>query len=286
MTLPRDRDLERLLDDDGGEFGTLYRRLPRAEPPRRLDRAVLGNAARAVRGQAPRRHRWVVAFGSAAGVVLAAGIAWHIGQDALREQSQNESARGVPIIVPVEPITAPARRRHADEISNADANLPASTPPEPEPPAKPAHQKKLEREARAKATPPAPTPTVAQPSPAAALMPAPTPFPDTAMQRDEAPQAAAAAAAASRAPASAPSAQAADSREQAAAARVRGGGAPAPSSSAELRRDMQLAPDDWLAHIQQLLRQGRRQQAIESLRLFHDAHPQHPLSAGLQALLE
>ena len=54
----------------------------------------------------------------------------------------------------------------------------------------------------------------------------------------------------------------------------------------ELRRDMQLAPDDWLAHIHQLLRQGRRQQAIESLRLFHNAHPQRPLPVELQALLE
>lgn len=84
----------------------------------------------------------------------------------------------------------------------------------------------------------------------------------------------------------APGAQTSDSREQDTSTRMRGSGAPAPSSSVELRRDMQLAPDAWLAHIHQLLRQGRRQQAIESLRLFRNAHPQYPLSAELQALLE
>jgi hypothetical protein len=61
---------------------------------------------------------------------------------------------------------------------------------------------------------------------------------------------------------------------------------PSPTSSAELRRDMQLAPEDWLAHIQQLLRQGRRQQAIESLQLFRRAHPDWQLSDELRALSE
>ncbi|HEY0178003.1 MAG TPA: hypothetical protein VGC30_00030, partial [Dokdonella sp.] len=69
---PPDDALERLLEDGGGELGALYRRLPRAEPPRRLDRSVLGDAARAVRGARPRRHRWLVALGTTAGVALAA----------------------------------------------------------------------------------------------------------------------------------------------------------------------------------------------------------------------
>ena len=42
------RDPDDLLRDGGGEIGDLYRRLPRYEPPRRLDRAVLNEAARAV----------------------------------------------------------------------------------------------------------------------------------------------------------------------------------------------------------------------------------------------
>ncbi len=85
-----DRDLDDLLGDDGGRFGGLYRRLPRYEPPRRLDRAVLGEAARAVHsGKPPRRQRWIVGVGSAAGLVLAAGIAWRIGHD--RDESERRS---------------------------------------------------------------------------------------------------------------------------------------------------------------------------------------------------
>ncbi len=227
-----------------------------------------------------------MAFGSAAGVVLAAGIAWHVGQDALREQSLHESTQGAAVVVPVEPITS-SRRQHADAISNMDAIVPAPIPAEPEPAAKPAQLKKAEQQALAKPAS-AQAKAAARPAspPLAAPMSAPSPFPAVPMQRMDAVPAAPATAMTPAETGNTPSAQAADSRETAAPARMRGSGAPAPSSSMELRRDMQLAPDDWLAHIHQLLRQGRRQQAVESLRLFHNAHPQHPLSAELQTLLE
>ena len=81
-----ERDVDELLGKDGGEIGHLYRRLPRYEPPRRLDRAVLGEAARAVHsGKPPRRQRWIVGYvGSAVRAwSLAAGIAWRIGHDAM-----------------------------------------------------------------------------------------------------------------------------------------------------------------------------------------------------------
>ncbi|HEY0178987.1 MAG TPA: hypothetical protein VGC30_05080, partial [Dokdonella sp.] len=58
----------------------------------------------------------------------------------------------------------------------------------------------------------------------------------------------------------------------------------APTSSIELRRDLQLAPDEWLAHVRELLHEGRRQQAIESLRLFRRAHPRAPLPPELEPL--
>jgi hypothetical protein len=59
-----------------------------------------------------------------------------------------------------------------------------------------------------------------------------------------------------------------------------------PSSSVELQRDMQLAPDDWLSHIRELMQQDRRQQAVESLRLFVRAHPDLEVPADLQPLLD
>jgi len=49
---------------------------------------------------------------------------------------------------------------------------------------------------------------------------------------------------------------------------------------------MQLAPRDWLAHIRDLMRQGRRQQATESLRLFVQTHPDQRVPADLRELLE
>lgn len=281
MNLPRDpeRDLDRLLDEGGGELGTLYRRLPRVEPPRRLDRNVLGQAARAVRGKTPRRHRWLIGFGSAAGIVLAAGIAWQIGQEA----SQQHTTRSAPQVIPVQPISEPAQRRHehaADaqlQIVVPQAAAPAAAPaPQPRSPAeKPAAQRSA---VAPKARGVAPAAEKALP-PVAAPESAPAPFAAE-------PSAPVAAPAAAGAPAQALEGEARKSTEsdRAALPRARSAVPPAPSTSVELRRDMQLAPQDWLAHIRQLLQQGRRQQAIESLRLFRRAHPDWQLPTELEAL--
>jgi len=291
MSLPRDpdHDLDRLLADDGGDLAALYRRLPKAEPPRRLDRSVLGEAARAVRGYTPRRQRWLLGVGSAAGIVLAAGIAWHVGQDAVRREAQGEMpVQSAPVTaprnqnyVPVQPLSEPAAK-HAPPMAQdaVGAAAPAAAPPPPAA-AKPVPRK---AEARAKDV----APPVAQPAtppaapPPAAATPVPEAFP-AETQRQEAETATATGAA--RAGAAAESDLMAKERLDDKALRTRAAPTP-PSSSVELRRDMQLAPEDWLAHVRQLLHQGRRQQAIESLRLFRNAHPRHPLPDELRALLD
>jgi len=290
MSLPRDpdHDLDRLLADDGGELTALYRRLPKAEPPRRLDRSVLGEAARAVRGYTPRRQRWLLGVGSAAGIVLAAGIAWHVGQDAVRREAQGEmpvqSAPTAPSrnqnYVPVQPLSEPAAK-HAPPMAQdaVGAAAPAAAPP-------PAAAKPVPRKAEARAKDVAPpvaqpaTPPAAPPPAAAAAAPAAEAFPAQAQRQD-----AEAATGAARAGAAAESDLMAKERLDDKALRTRAAPTP-PSSSIELRRDMQLAPEDWLAHVRQLLHQGRRQQAIESLRLFRNAHPRHPLPDELRALLD
>ncbi len=283
MNLPREpeHDLDRLLGEGSGELGSLYRRLPRVEPSRRLDRNVLGQAARAVRGRTPRRHRWLVGFGSAAGVVLAAGIAWQIGQEVLQQQS----ARNVPQVIPVQPISEPAQRRHertADaypQIISPRAAEPAAAP-EPQPPAvKPTPQRTTaapKPRSIAPAVEKARTPVVTPP-------PVPAPAPFGAETEAQTPPPANAAATAPPETLESKTHET-DTSDRASAPRARSAVPPAPSTSAELRRDMQLAPQDWLAHIQQLLHQGRRQQAIESLRLFRRAHPDWQLSAELEAL--
>lgn len=295
MNTPRklDDELERLLADDGGELGALYRRLPRAEPPRRLDRSVLGEAARAVHGRPPRRQRWMVGFGSAAGIVLAAGVAWHVGQDALRQQS-NSPAHGAPTYVPVEPLSESAHAKR--EQAPAPAADAATAPPAVPAPAG-AASKADEGQFRHRASRPPATDKelskqavpVASPPPAAAKPAAPpaqsAPFPATETMREE-PSSAAAAGAVSAQERAAENEHktAAQALDQAASSSARAVPAPSPSSSVELRRDMQLAPEDWLAHIHQLLQQGRRQQAIESLRLFRNAHPDWRLSDELRKL--
>ncbi|RYD16772.1 MAG: hypothetical protein EOP90_02030 [Lysobacteraceae bacterium] len=283
MNRPRDEhDLERLLGDDHGEFGTLYRRLARSEPPRRLDRAVLGEAARAVRGRAPRVQRWLVGLGSAAGIVLAAGIAWRVGQEAAMQPSTPPLHAPESIeIVPVQPIVergrAPAgAAARADQAAAAPATAQAAadagSPPREvvaakraaraTPPAKPAE-------------PPPPSPIVEQP-PAA-----PMPFPQTRQDAG-----AADSASGFRNERAQPAEEKAEAEQLREPERLRARAAPAPSASVQLRRDQQLEPTEWLAHVRELLRDGRRQQASESLRLFHRTHPRHEVPADLRHLLE
>lgn len=287
----RERDLERLLDEGGGELGALYRRLRRVEPPRRLDRVVLGEAARAVRGRAPRRQRWLVGFGSAAGIVLAAGIAWRVGQEAL----QQRPGAVAPQVIQVQPITESAprhRERAADAVRQTAAPPPAAMQAEPAAPPPPAV---VAPPAARRAAPKAQSPARPAQTPAAAPAPFPEasapPPPPAPMSPPLATPAPAASAPLSSAAANAAEAKSANGavevEDRAAAApleRKRSSAPTAPSTSAELRRDMQLAPADWLAHIRQLLHQGRRQQAAESLRLFRRAHPDWTLPAELDAL--
>lgn len=70
---PGDDDLP-----DERELATLYARLPRVEPSPELDAAV---HAAAMRAQPRRRPRWPLAIGSAAVLVLAIGMGWHLGRE-------------------------------------------------------------------------------------------------------------------------------------------------------------------------------------------------------------
>lgn len=117
MTIRNDRDLEKLLADDAGELGALYRKLPRLEPARRLDRNVLAEASRAVHGR-PRGTRWLLGAGTAAGVLLAAGIAWRVNVDL---SQQREAAT---VSAPPASTTAPATS--AAEVISVQAHGAAS----------------------------------------------------------------------------------------------------------------------------------------------------------------
>ncbi len=285
-----DQDLERLLSPDRGEFGGLYDRLARTEPPRRLDRAVLAEASRAVLGRAPRSQRWMLGLGSAAGVVLAAGIAWQVGKQMDQREAPPAAEAGrssAPQVIPVQPITPRDVR-----VEPPPAGI---APPAPAAPAAPAAAPKTTGETRARRALQTPD-VVAQPAPP----PAPVAAQAEVAQPAAEPEAQAFSVDAAARPAERDSsASGAERAEPASDEMLRskslGAGkredratrvAPAPQTSVQLRNNMQLAPQDWLAEILRLKREGRRQQAIENLRLFQRMHPVWELGDELRALIE
>ena len=54
--------------------------------------------------------------------------------------------------------------------------------------------------------------------------------------------------------------------------------------SAELMRNSRLYPESWIAAIQRLLHEGRRDEALENLKLFHKKYPNYRLPADLKQL--
>ncbi len=294
-----DHDLERLLDDDGGEFAAIYRRLSHPEPPRRLDRVVIANAARAVHGgRAPPAQRWFLGLGSAAGIVLAAGIAWQVGRQMDSQETQSGSSRSERSVIEVQPINESSRLQKSNtaesEALMADKEIPAEPMPDKRAPA---------RQARKVMSPP-PAPAAAPPPPAPTVVARPMILEQQAAEAEIVP-------AMSAADEARPFAEKKDSvdsdddsgarsdfrRERSdqaggnaasmnAPKTVEQSRAPAPSSSVKLRQNMQLTPQDWLAEIVRLKNAGRRQEAIENLRLFRRMHPDWQLSDELRRLAE
>lgn len=275
----RERDLEAFLGEDGGELGRVYRKLPRAEPARRLDRAILAEAARAVRGVDARRRprqRWLLGLGSVAGVVLAAGIAWQV---------QRESGPGT---VPVAQPAAPAGVIAVDPIVPAPAEpVPSPMPPVPSAAAVQSAAAPASPAASARPVPrPAAEPVTVRAERKAVAAPAAAPPPPAEAPKVEQADAARSdeAAVAERA-AAAPAGEAAPTEN---AARMREGplASPAPITSTELRRNMRLPPDRWLDEIRRLQREGQHHWAGENLRLYRRVHPRRAIPADLEPLLE
>ena len=285
MSTRRDpeQDLQQLLNADRGDLGHIYDKLARAEPPPRLDRIVLGEAARAIRSQRqPRAQRWLVGFGSAAGIVLAAGIAWQVGQQMQRQDAADTSSDSARSVIPVQPISAPAEVEREAVYAQPSAESVAAPQA-----AAPAKQESAPMRARQEKPRPAPPP--APPAPASPPVPMPElakPKADTAQPAAAEPFPAAEESAASAAGgilreqadmAAEPAAVVEEKRASAAKA-------PAPSASMRLHRNIQLDPEAWLGEIIRLEEQGRHQEAIENLRLFRRKYPDHALPDALRNL--
>lgn len=161
-----EREFEAFLAGEESELARLYRRLPQSEPDAKLDAAVLALARAAVEPQrinalrhANQRHRrpwWLVGLSSAAGLVLAAGVAWQLREgvphspvDALRPTaSSSQPDRDViPIaVLPEAPVPPPPPPAPFEDAAVAAA--PAA------PPAPAADSAAAGGAARARATPP------------------------------------------------------------------------------------------------------------------------------------
>lgn len=214
-----EREFEAFLAGEESELARLYRRLPQAEPDAKLDAAVLNLARAAVEPQrvnalrhAKSRHPrpwWLVGLSSAAGVVLAAGIAWQMrhGLDGhpaanMTPAPQSRAAQSGRDVIPISAITPPAEA----EVPVAPAAPPAPSPPpvlsdsvpgaaaaaKPQPPAQrlakssapPRDVGKAKTEAARDAGPVMPIAAEPPPAPAPAPAPAAAPAPVQASPAD------------------------------------------------------------------------------------------------------
>jgi hypothetical protein len=317
-----ERELESFLSDDS-RVAALYRRLPKDEPDAKLDAVILAQARVAVAPRRA-RPRWLPAMSAAAAIVIAAGLAYRVGpqvwseRSAVSEKAEQRVAAPAPVAaesaksaappapqaetsapeslrtetVPSNPIPKQetlrdvradadklqSQKRKAEEqktttnafakqavegklrsqdesaIDRANtANAPSGASRE-----QPQRMKPLASPQRLDA---APAPPAETRSAAPAPLAIPTAKP-SAPEPTAVPSAAGAAAAA-------PSAARAPARESA-------------QSAADI--EVTLYPEHWIADIQQMLKNGRRDDAIRNLKSFRKHYPDYTLPDDLRDL--
>lgn len=301
------------------ELAALYRELPRSEPSPALDAAVLRAAAAALapsgdptvteRRKGPRepgdwvhpkpvsavtakaipsidgtsrRRRappWLIALGSAASLVLVAGLAWQLRESSLppsapvaaREATAptvSDMARQeatAPLAGMVAPAAQPAPRL-ADQRAALQAS--AAKKMQQDSAVQSARLQSARRATAAKpmAAPP-PLAEVAAPAPQVQYAPPPPPAPPAPPAPSQ------------EASANAAASGTLDQADQAAASSA------AASDQATAARPGDT-PAQELDKIRQLFAQGQHDEALQRLRAFRQAHPQWPLPAELQAQLQ
>lgn len=241
-----------------------YRELPREEPPRALDDAILAAARRAAETRpAPLvvptgRRRWYFPLAAAAVIVLAVAVTMHVE----RERPELEVAEA--------PVAAPPPPSYARE---EQAAAPAQAPAEPPKPA-PSLDLRAKRDAESladlqKAQKPAAPPQDAVSGARESARADTTSKPFAEMQQ---------------APAPVPQAKpAAPMREE---ARARASAAPdaAPAAAGSAVGALAKAsPEQWLQGIADLKRQGRHDEAEKQLAEFRKRYPDYRIP---EAILE
>ena len=240
------------------ELAALYRKLPQAEPGPALDEAVLRAAAQALADEgrhAPaaatvrRRPRWPIAWGSAAALVLAAGLAWHMREmpEAAAPATPGASADAT------RKDTAPPPAPVADTEQLPSPSLPPPPARQAAATAKP-HEQARKAIVRSAAKPQVMRQAVVP------LRPAPSPVEETVE-----PAPAPAPALALPAPPPAPAAP--------------------PAPPATITSFVPAGPAAELQAIRELFAAGRDKEGRERLVRFHEAHPDWSLPDDLRARL-
>ena len=254
-----ERDFESFLSDDDSRLAALYRKLPQAEPDARLDAAVQAMARRAMAAapaatRTPTRTRWLPALSGAAIVALAAGIAFQLGPRLWQRPASRPEIE--PTVAPSSPPAAPQPDATATGALQESAAPAAIAPRDVSTP--PAEMRKVENAASRPAPRAFPAPVQALQEPA----PPPPPVADEAK---------------SAMPAAPMRAKQADAESA---------GAPAATLAAPAAQDRNatLYPEHWLANIRQMLRDGRREEALRSLADFRKRYPDYRLPDDLRDL--
>jgi hypothetical protein len=241
-----------------------YRELPREEPSREIDAAILAAARRAAETRpAPLvvptgRRRWYFPLAAAAIIVLAVAVTIHVE----REQPDPELA--------VPPVTAPAARQEEQAVQPERKAVPMFTPdPKPEVP----RELRAQRDAAPAENQAAPAPAPAPASPPAAVEEQPL------AKRQQAPEVASAppsVAAQVPTPQAKPAQQLREERARAALDRA----AARPDGRSAFAH---ASPEQWLQGIADLRRQGRHEEADKALAEFRRTYPDYRIS---EAMLE
>lgn len=285
------------------ELKALYRRLPSVEPAPELDASIRRAAARAVQDdrrpmRAPRRRHWPIALGTAATLVLVAGLAWHMREMPVPTASAPsapvaaatiEVAHAGDAAVRADAGQTGARARVAPTMKAAvEAQRAAAEPLRPAAPRQAWHM-----------APPHPAMSLRMPAPAASPRPPERIAPASAGQAVPgvhtearapvagAPEAAPMTALAPVAPAppepSPPPALPAPPAPPSAPSAFAPADASAPAAA-----DMPatLSPAVELQAIRALYARGETHEADRRLRAFRDAHPDWPVPDDLQQHLE
>jgi len=283
-----DHDHDELPGED--ELKALYRSLPRKEPSSALDHAVRRAAADAVRASRRRPFtRWPVAVASAAMVVVAAGLGWRMTQ-------QPTSVPQVPthaITTSAQPsmdapMQAPAATPRVASAASTLMTLSQANGPTPVLAKRESIRSAMKPKVVASTVVPEQAPVVATEP---ALMSAPNeetadalatpPAPPAPAAPPAAPLADAAGAASARAPVAARAANTSSFRAPVA---MQAASAPMPAVDANAfnRAD---TPSQELEKIRRLLALQRRDEAMQRLTAFQQAHPDIPLPDDLRAQL-